>query len=271
AIKRLGARDVADAQMHVADTQSVGSAGICRGGRNLLQDTVDVERIGGDLQIAAGPLPGLCRAVAIDLDAVTFGIVEIECLAHPVVGSARERHLVARHVQDPTGEVAARRHQEGGVIEPRAAGVVGLGVGPMLEVNEPHAAGAERGGVVTAIKDRDPEHVAIKAGEAVEVGHLKADRADMKRRAAGEGRDGGRIWGIHKGYIDPSGKPRNSAFTAGCRRKSCSARLAALGPLEERARPCPSTPLPSAVSRISRALRLPTTRSSTYAGSSTPF
>src|SRR5499426_4808824 len=209
--------------MHVADTQSVGSARICRGGRNLLQDAVDVERIGGDLQIAAGPLPGLCRAVAIDLDAVTFGIVEIECLAHRVVGSARERHLVACHVQDPTGEVAARRHQEGGVIEPRAAGVVGLGVGPMLEVNEPHAAGAERGGVLTAIEDREPEHVAIEAGDPVEVAHLKADRADMERGTTGEGGGGGRVWGIHESYIDPSRQARNSALTAGCRRKSRSA------------------------------------------------
>src|SRR5262249_16890400 len=126
---------------------------------------------------------------------------------------------------DPTGEVAARRHQEGGVIEPRAAGVVGLGVGPMLEVNELHAAGAERGGVVAAIDDREPEHVAIEGGDPVEVAHRKADRADMERRAAGEGRGGGRVWGIHDGYIDPSGDVRNSAFTAGCRRKSCSARV----------------------------------------------
>jgi aspartyl-tRNA(Asn)/glutamyl-tRNA(Gln) amidotransferase subunit C len=93
----------------------------------------------------------------------------------------------------------------------------------MLEVNEPHAAGAERGGVLGAIEDREPEHVAIETGDPVEVAHLKADRADMERGATGEGGGGGRIWCIHDGYIDPSGKPRNSALTAGCRRKSCSA------------------------------------------------
>ena len=92
----------------------------------------------------AGPLPGLRRAVAIDLDAVAFGVVEVEGLAHRVVGGAGERHLVARNVQDPAREVGARRHQERGVIEAGGARVVGLGIGPMLELEQGHAAGAER-------------------------------------------------------------------------------------------------------------------------------
>src|SRR6516165_4926996 len=237
--------------MHVADAQPVGSARIRRGRRNVLQDALDVERIGGDLQITAGPLPSLRRPVAIDLDAVAFRIVEVERLAHAVVGSARERDLVARHVQDPAREVATRRHEEGGVIEPRATGVVGLGVGSVLEVNEPHAAGAERAGVLGLIEDREPEYVAVEAGETVEVARLEADRPDMERSATGEGGRGGRVWGIHRGYIDPSGKPCNSALTAGCRDKSSPA-IGSLGLVRFRSTPCPSMPPPSAASRILR-------------------
>ena len=44
AIERLGARDVADAQMNVADTQAVRRAGIGRVRRHLAHDVVDVER-----------------------------------------------------------------------------------------------------------------------------------------------------------------------------------------------------------------------------------
>src|SRR5262249_1717441 len=97
-------------------------------------------------------------------------------------------------------------------VEPGVAGVEGHGVGRLLELTEPHAAGAQHGGVLGAVEDREPEYIAIEAGDPVEVAHLKADRADMERGTTGEGGGGGRIWGIHDGYIDPSGKPRNSAL-----------------------------------------------------------
>src|SRR5262249_56041947 len=86
AIEGLRARDIADAKMHVADAQPVRRTRIGRAGRNFSQDTVDVERVGGDLQIAPGPFPSLRGAVVIDLDTVSFRVVEIECLAHRMVG-----------------------------------------------------------------------------------------------------------------------------------------------------------------------------------------
>ena len=152
AIERLGVRNVSHPQVNVADAQALGSAWIGRGGRDFTQDIVDIERIGDHLQFVANPLPAVRRPVEIDLHAVAFGIVEIERLAHPVVGSAGERHLVACHMQDPAREVGARRHQEGGVIEAGAAGVVGLGVGPVLEMNEGHAARTERRTILAAIE-----------------------------------------------------------------------------------------------------------------------
>src|SRR5260370_17275231 len=84
AIEGLRARDIADAKMHVADAQPVRRARIGRAGRDLPQDTLDVEWIGGDLQIAPGPLPILGRAVARDLDAVSFTAVAGQSLSHPI-------------------------------------------------------------------------------------------------------------------------------------------------------------------------------------------
>src|SRR5262249_25391191 len=83
----------------------------------------------------------------------------------------------------------------------RAAWVVWLGVGRVLEVNEPHAAGAERAGVLGLVEDREPEHVAVEGGDPVEVAHLEPDRPDMERSATGKGGRGGRIWGVHKRAI----------------------------------------------------------------------
>src|SRR5262245_63026849 len=61
-----------------------------------------------------------------------------------------------------------------------------------------------------------PRHGKTRIGSfyPVEVAHLQADRADMERGATGEGATGeggggGRIWGIHDGYIDPCREARN--------------------------------------------------------------
>src|SRR5262249_46679797 len=172
-----------------------------------------------------------------------------------------------------------RRHEEGGAVETRAARVVGLGVGRVLEVNEPHAAGAERGGVLGAIEGREPEHVAVEAGDPVEVAHPQAHRAAVERSAAGDGRWGVRL--VKVGVAEGFGALIRAISTLPERRaialssQVAVAKAALLGSLSlvrlRSARaPCPSTPPPSAASRISRALRLPRMRSSTCGGSSMP-
>ena len=201
AIERFRSGDVADAQMHVADAQAAGRARIGRAGRDFPHDIFDVERIGGHLQVATGPLPGFRRPVAIDLDAVALGIVEVERLAHRVIGGAGQRHLVARHMHHPARQIGARRHQECGVIEARGARVVGLGVGAMLEMEERHVARAERRAVLAAVEHGKAEHVAVKAGKPGKIAHFEADRADMQRGAAREGGNGGGVGGVHGTYI----------------------------------------------------------------------
>ncbi len=127
-----------------------------------------------------------------------------------MVGCAREGHLVPRDVQNPTREIAPRRHEEGGVIEARLALIVGRSVAAMLEVNNGHPTGAERGAVVPAIEDTEPEYVTVEARYGFDVAHLEPDRADMERGAVGEGWDAGRVWCVHDSYIDASARPRNS-------------------------------------------------------------
>ena len=55
----------------------------------LRQDAVDVERIGRHPDLAARPRPLGARAVAVDLDPVAVGVVQVERLADQMVGCAR--------------------------------------------------------------------------------------------------------------------------------------------------------------------------------------
>ncbi len=197
AIERLGACHIADAQMHVADAEPVRRARERCVRRRLAQDVLDVERIGGDPQIAARPLPGFRRPVGIDLHPVALGIVEIERLAHRVVGGAGQRHPVARHMQDPAREIRPCRHQECRVIEACLARVVRLGGRVMLQMHERHAAGAQPGSIRAAVQHCEPEHVMIEGDEPVEVPDLEGDSADAQRRAAGESGCRGGVRGVH--------------------------------------------------------------------------
>ncbi len=161
------------------------------------REIVEVERVGGDLQAVAGPLPLVLPAVAIDLDAVAFRIVEIDRLADEMVGRAGERHALLRRVEQPAREIGARRQQKCGVIEAGGAVVVGLGARRVLELHDRHPAGAQRGARLAVLQHAETDGVAVVSGEPVEVAHLERDRADVQRRAAGEGRRGGGIGCVH--------------------------------------------------------------------------
>jgi len=53
--------DLAHSEMHMANAQSIRRAGIFSLRGYLAQNVVDIERVGGDPQIVAGPLPRLRR------------------------------------------------------------------------------------------------------------------------------------------------------------------------------------------------------------------
>src|SRR4029453_14154565 len=126
----------------------------------------------------------------------------------------------------------------------------------MLEMEHRHGARAERRAVLAAVEHGKAEHVTVKSGESGKIAHLEADRADMQRGAAREGGGGGRVWGVHSGYIGLSWPLRNTLVTRGC----CGKPRFAIGSRHiGRSQPvpgafrCPSTPPPSAASRTSHA------------------
>ena len=144
-------------------------------------------------------------------------------------------------------------------------GSSGLAPGRCSRCERGHAAGAERRAVVVAVEHGEPERVAIEVGEPVEIARLQADRADVQRRAAREGRGaeglGASMWRlISVIHIGPgAGQPGQGRRVARrpVRSAIALAAMAGAGLAGRReAPPCPSIPPPSAASRISRASRL---------------
>ena len=104
-------------------------------------------------------------------------------------------------MMDPTRVVGPRRHQERGVVKAGGRRIVGLGVRPVLDLDQRYAAGAEPRLAVAALLHRQPQQIAIVGGEPLEVARDQADDAIAQRRAAGEGGRGGWIGRIHSVYI----------------------------------------------------------------------
>ena len=95
AVERFGLLEIGDVEMHVADA----GAGVERRPRPLgarfARDIVQVQRLGGHRHLAVLESPGVARTIAIDLDPQAVGIVQIQRLAHQVIGRAGERPLRA--------------------------------------------------------------------------------------------------------------------------------------------------------------------------------
>ena len=150
----------------------------------------NVELVGGHRDRCRPPI-SRCRGVAvgIDLDAVAFGIVEIDGFADEVIGEARQRHLVGGRMHQPAREVLSRRHQECGVIEPRRVARLARRARDAAAVNSsvPRPRRAARP-ITRARHDGEPDHVAIVIGDQIEVAHAQCHHADPHRRPAGKGR-----------------------------------------------------------------------------------
>src|SRR6266536_1030768 len=128
----------------------------------LGQQGLEVEGVGGHPQLAVGPArPLLPGAVAVELDAVAVGVVEVDRLAHPVVGGARDARARLEDPAQGVGQAPAVGIEDGVVVKPGAAGGR-RGSVPALPGVEAKvmviAAGGEEGGLVTEARlELEPE------------------------------------------------------------------------------------------------------------------
>ena len=86
-----------------------------------------------------------------------------------MVGSAGERDPAARHVQDPAREIGAGRHQKRGVIKARLPRIIWFGIRPMREVHDRHGACAEHCLIRALFEHGEPDHIAIKSGDTIQI------------------------------------------------------------------------------------------------------
>ena len=74
---------------------------------------------------------------------VSLGVIEIERFAYRMIRSSCEAYIAVGGVLQPAREIAARGHQEGGVIKASTMRIVRHRVRRMLQMQETRVAGAE--------------------------------------------------------------------------------------------------------------------------------
>src|SRR5207247_979734 len=126
----LGAADVGDVQVDVADLGSAGDGAIgCAGGRKLAHHALEVERQRRHSYRVAVVRPFLAGPVAVDLDPYAVGIIEVEGLADQVVGGAGQAPATLRQALQRPGELRPRWHEDREVEEPGRTRGTGRGLG----------------------------------------------------------------------------------------------------------------------------------------------
>jgi methylmalonyl-CoA mutase C-terminal domain/subunit len=117
--------------------------------------------------------------VAVDLHAIALGVVEVERLAHEVVGGPVEPPAVAH----PSQRLAERRpggDPERGVKEPGLGGTAFGAVRVAPEDEQGNRINAEDGLVAVAVEDGEADDVAVEGSRLVEVGDAERDAADPR-------------------------------------------------------------------------------------------
>ena len=168
--------------MHVTERRARGHpfARIARG--RAREHAFDVERKRRHLQLALGTRPVLARPVAVDLDAVALGIVEIERLRHEMVGRAGEPMPARRDPVQRAGELGAVGDEEREMEEARGSTGARRRIGALDERHERAVVVGrpELGNAVGAAELAQPDRVAIEAGLRVEVADSELDVGERR-------------------------------------------------------------------------------------------
>ncbi len=172
----LGLGDVAHLQVHVPHRRSLRHALVGRAG-HLPEDPLDVEGKGGHSQLAVVVGPLVAGAVAVDLDAVALGVVQVEGLAHEVVGGAGEGRTRVEDAAERPRELGPARHEDRQVEEPGARPGPRGRARPSLELDERGAAcGAEPGDPVALVEHTQPQRALVEGPCPIEAGDGQPNR-----------------------------------------------------------------------------------------------
>jgi hypothetical protein len=156
-------------------------------GLQLRHQAVEVERDRHHLQATfCIARPQLGRAIAIQLDPIPVRVVEVDRFAHPVVGSAGQRHARVDTAPHSVGEAAAIRVQDRVVVEAGAARGWRRPAGalPGVETDVVVVAAGREECRLTAepLLQLEPEHIAVERERSVQVGNLEMHVADADLR-----------------------------------------------------------------------------------------
>jgi len=100
-------------QVDVTDHCPCLQSGPCDFRAGLIVDTLQIERIGRHRQLAgAGHAPFRTGLIAVDLDPQSIRIVQVQRLAHQVIGGAGDRPLLFRQMTQRSSERSTRRDED---------------------------------------------------------------------------------------------------------------------------------------------------------------
>ena len=148
-----------------------------------MKQIVQIETFRDHGELALGVArPFLFRAIPVKFHAVLVRIAEIKCLAYAVVGRAIQRNLGFGQATQRVGQGCTGRIENGGVVEPRAAGRRGRATetfpGVQSDMVMITSGGDERGLRTVTLNEFEAEHTDIEVECALQVGDFEVDVAN---------------------------------------------------------------------------------------------
>src|SRR5436190_11678015 len=139
-------------------------------------------------------------AVAVDLDAVALGVVEVERRAAEMVRGAGQPPSGARRPRKGPGERGPPRDQDREVKQPRRSGRALGGPGARDELHHHRAVDAQPEGPLALVQRAQPDRALVELAHASEIGDAKAHGARHHRRLTREMVPGG-LLGLASGAL----------------------------------------------------------------------
>ncbi len=145
------------------------------------QQPFEVQVIGADAQPAVRVPPLASRAVGVNLDAVSFRVVEIQGLADEVVGGAGQRESLFEGPPQEAAQLLLTRQKNRKVVEAGRVARPLLAAGQDFEAQQRRAAGSQRRGAGALFDSGQPEPL-VEIHLALEVEDLELDRSERPIR-----------------------------------------------------------------------------------------